>query len=250
MDDHSLSVQERDGLFLDVVDLALLIPGHNGVAELISPGHRFLYLTQAANVVLTAHPKLSRGDLVRRILREAGYGEHRELCKDILERKRTILETLAGTVFSQMGSVFGQLYAYFERAMKLRADDPTAFGSALLTSKGLQRLFSALPPAIIFYRDNWWRAPRWWVHPEDLHYLNSGRGKDPALSNVFLESIVDQATHQDFVQCPLRALEVGTPCGCDFERTGLPTRIPTTHQAHGYCNFLDIWKRIESGGFA
>jgi hypothetical protein len=92
MDDHSLSVHERDGLFLDVVDLALLIPGYNGEADLISPGHRFVNLTKAASVALTANPTMSRGDLLRRIHREAEYGEYRELCIEILKMKRPIIK--------------------------------------------------------------------------------------------------------------------------------------------------------------
>jgi hypothetical protein len=245
--DHDLSRHERDGLFLDVVDLALLLSGSNGDADVISPGHRFLRLTQAAKVVLATHSNTSRDDLVRGIFAEAGYGEHRQVCNEILERKSEFMSGLAGAVYSHLGPVWGQLYAYFERAMKLRLDEPTAFGSALLTSSGLQRLFSVLPPAIIFYRDNWWPASRWWVRPDDQYFLAQGRGMIPALSNVFLASISDQAGRQDFVQCPLRALQVGTPCGCDFERTGLPTRVPTTHQLSGYCHFLAIWKQLECG---
>jgi hypothetical protein len=143
-----------------------------------------------------------------------------------------------------LGSLFGHLYAHFETAIKIRIDDPTAFGSALLTNKGMQQLFSALPPAIIFYSDKLWTAPPWWVRPEHREFLDSGRGKDPALSNLFIESIVYQATNQDFVECPLRALKVGTPCGCDFEDEGVPTRIPTAHQVQGYYHFLSIWKQL------
>lgn len=245
---HQMSVHERDGLFLDVVDLALLIPGTNGVADLVSPGHRFINLTRATINILKTKSNLSRSELIHRIHDEAGYGGYIEVCSDILERKRALFESVSGVPYPNLGPVFGQLYAYFEVAMQMRMNAPHAFGSALLESGGVEKLLATLPPAIIFYRDDWWHAPRWWVHQDGgKQFLKSGRGKDPALSNLFLSSIVQQAMSQDYVQCPLRSYNVGTPCGCDVERMGLPTFVPATHPAHVYCHFLDIWKKLESG---
>ncbi len=247
--DHPLSVKERDGMFLDVVDLALLTPGINGDAHVIGPGHRFVQLANAADRVLSSTPNSLPEKLARDIFEEAGYGDHRALCDEILERKRPVIDQFAGTARSPLGPIWGQLYSYFEQAMKLRAEDPTSFGRKLLTRQGVAQMFSILPPPVIFYRDNWWTSPKSWMNPDEQTALSSGWGSDPALSNVFLSSIVDQACSQDYVQCPLRDLGIGTPCGCEVERAGIQPLIPPPQkQDVGHCHFLSIWRQIETQG--
>lgn len=248
--EHKMDVKERDGLFLDIVDLSLLIPGINGETDILSPGHRFLYLTKATSEALKSkRPDEKRTDLIRRIFSEAGYGDYNMLCHSILERKEKLIKGLGGRGTTIFGPVYGQLLAYFKRAMELRLDDPTTFGSALLTHSGQLRLFLHLPPPLIFFRDNWWAAPKWWIRPGEDKLLNFGQGYNPALSNLYITSIVDQAFNQNRVKCPLRALDVGTPCGCDFERSGLPVQVPTEYRLgkDKHCHFLSLWNNIIKG---
>ena len=107
LSDYPLSPRERDGLFLDIIDLALLLPGYNGPADLISPGHRFLppngcykrYLERApARFTRRSSPE----DFCQGRIRRSSGSLRRDYKKQTI-----VVTTHAGTVISVLGSALG-----------------------------------------------------------------------------------------------------------------------------------------------